>query len=585
MTTPSSPTGPGEPLISVVIPSRNRVTVLRRTIPALLDQTLAATDYEVIVALDGSSDGSAAYLADLANASLVVVERFHRGRAAARNAGIGAARGRIVLFLDDDVIADKALLESHLREHRASGKAVVIGRLEVAAESPRTAATEFNRLTTDRWLQRMRSQAATTWPSDAIVFANCSAPLGAVRALGGFDESLEMTTKEDVELGLRLWGEGLAFRYCDSAAAYELYGKASRAFALDGETVGRADVAVARKQHAYRAHSEVAAVVALPRRRLRTGLARAAPVVYSVFAVAVAALERLGRFTLAVRVVSFWRSIAIVRGAAAFVGSWSALRGEFGVELPVLLYHRVGTPQAGLHPALTVAPERFEKQISWLARRGYTAIRSNDWLDWRLGRGTLPTKPILITFDDAYADLAEHALPTLDRHGFTGSVFVVTGLIGQANMWDPVDRPEHRRPLMNEAAILYWAGRGIEFGAHTRTHPDLTTLDESRIAGEVSGSSADLTALLGHRPTAFAYPYGQRNVEVELNVRKSFDLAFTTEEGLNHLSTPAHLLRRTMAQPNDLLVDLWFRARLGRSPLQEVRRRIRLRSRLGFARR
>ena len=124
-------------------------------------------------------------------------------------------------------------------------------------------------------------------------------------------------------------------------------------------------------------------------------------------------------------------------------------------------------------PRSTLSPERFERQVGWLARKGYVGIRPSDWLRWRSGEADLPKKPILLTFDDAYADTAEHALPVLCQHGFGAAVYVVTQRLGATNTWDDPGKRYMLR-LMSAEQIQYWAAKGIEFGAHTRTHADLT---------------------------------------------------------------------------------------------------------------
>lgn len=250
-----------------------------------------------------------------------------------------------------------------------------------------------------------------------------------------------------------------------------------------------------------------------------------------------------------------------------------------GVRLPVLLYHHVGPARPGISPELTVSPERFERQVRWLARRGYTAIRPSDWLAWRRRAIPLPPKPVLLTFDDGYEDLAEHALPVLYRHGFTAAVYIVTGLLGKTNQWDPAAGPA-AHCLMTAGQIREWDRQGIEFGAHSRTHADLTAATPSRLEEEISGSADDLAALLGKRPVSFAYPFGHCNPEVRESVARIFDLAFTAREGLNDAATDPHQLRRTMVQPGDMLFNFAWRVRLGWDPLTRLRGRVRLRSRI-----
>jgi peptidoglycan/xylan/chitin deacetylase (PgdA/CDA1 family) len=207
-----------------------------------------------------------------------------------------------------------------------------------------------------------------------------------------------------------------------------------------------------------------------------------------------------------------------------------------------------------------------------------------DWLRWR-GEGTgLPEKPIIITFDDAYADTAVYALPILRRYGFGAVVFVVTGRMGGTNAWDEAEGCGTLQ-LMTADQIRYWAGQGIEFGAHSRTHPDLTKLSVAEREAEIIGSKNDLSALLGLPVISFAYPYGEYNDAVRGLVRHEFDLGFSTEEGMNNLRSDRHLLRRICIGPNDSLVEfalfVWLNgAKRVRDHLSRFRMRIRLNSAL-----
>ncbi len=162
-------------------------------------------------------------------------------------------------------------------------------------------------------------------------------------------------------------------------------------------------------------------------------------------------------------------AIAAYRNAMREAGSWASLRREFGMRLPVLLYHHVGPKGTRAHPELTVSPQRFERQVRWLAMRGYTGITAADWLRWVRQGKPLPPKPILLTFDDGYADLGEHALPVLRRYGFSAVVYIITGKIGGKVAWEE-PRDGESYTLMTAEQIRHWAREGIEFGAHSRTH-------------------------------------------------------------------------------------------------------------------
>jgi peptidoglycan/xylan/chitin deacetylase (PgdA/CDA1 family) len=252
------------------------------------------------------------------------------------------------------------------------------------------------------------------------------------------------------------------------------------------------------------------------------------------------------------------------------------------VRLPVLLYHHVGPSRPGTFPELTVSAERFERHLRWLVRRGYIGIRPADWLDWHRKAGSLPRRPVLLTFDDAYADLAEHALPLLRQYGFGAAVFVVTGRMGDENRWDQV-RGSQRHRLMTARQIREWAGDGIEFGAHSRTHADLTTLSQPQLNEEIRGSRDDLAAVTGLPVTSFAYPFGRVNEVVHECARAVFDCAFSCEEGMNTDATDPHVLCRNMVHPGDSAFAVACRTRFGRYPVQEWRARLRIRSRVRAA--
>jgi peptidoglycan/xylan/chitin deacetylase (PgdA/CDA1 family) len=185
-------------------------------------------------------------------------------------------------------------------------------------------------------------------------------------------------------------------------------------------------------------------------------------------------------------------------------------------------------------------------------------------LEWRNSGGGLPRKPILITFDDAYADITEHALPILRHFGFSAAVFAVTARIGQTSNWD-ASRGYTTLPLMSAEQIRYWAEQGIEFGAHSRTHADLTTLSTDALFEEIVTSRNELAALVNRPAIAFAYPFGAYNDAALGIVQSNFDLAFTfnLNNGFNCRETDPHLLRRVLVRSNQSMLAFSLLVRMG----------------------
>lgn len=230
------------------------------------------------------------------------------------------------------------------------------------------------------------------------------------------------------------------------------------------------------------------------------------------------------------------------------------------------MYHDLGLSMPGGPSDLTLAPDEFQRQVAWLADHGYVGISPLDWTAWVYKHRPLPEKPVLITFDDGYAGVGTYALPVLERHGFCATVFIVTQRIGSTNTWDQaLGYPEI--PLMSAEEIASWAARGFEFGCHTRTHPNLTSISEADIQNEVVGSRDDLAAIMNCPPATFAYPWGSFNEAVHSCVRKTFELAFSTRRGLNFHGTDLHLMRRSAVHPNRSMLDFASRVTFGLNPL------------------
>ena len=216
--------------LSVVIPTYRRPELLRRCLDALIAQDLAADRFEIVVVDDGSGDATSDVLAAASGAVNALTQPVNAGPAAARNRGIDAASGDLVLFLDDDVVAAPNLLSTHLALHEAAGDPTlgILGRVDWHASIE---PTPFM-----RWLDRSGLQFAyDTWlregpvdpPYAAFYTANLSIPRDLLVAEGGFDERFPYAAFEDMELAFRLTKRGFRMDYRPQAQAFH-----TRAMAL-----------------------------------------------------------------------------------------------------------------------------------------------------------------------------------------------------------------------------------------------------------------------------------------------------------------------------------------------------------------
>ncbi len=578
--------------ISIVIPTFNRKDVLARTLPTLLAQDFPAEQYEVVVVVDGSRDGTSEWLGQIRpRCALRVLEREHSGPAAARNVGVRAARGELVLFLDDDFAARADLLRQHSAAHPNLQPRVVHGPVYVAPDSARSIIRHVTESFYESYYRRLDGSVHLQHPQaigDSIAMlsslANSSVSRKLLLEAGGFDENIRAA--EDLELGLRLWKMKARFEHCPAAAVEEFYVKSSWQY-LRGQAraLGWGDLLVSEKHAEYRPYCWLSSleVIHPAKRWLRGAAARLpwSPLAWVAWPLSVERL--LYRFAplrrAAVCLLGAAESIVRIRAACSHAGSWKALQSQFARRCPVLMYHRIGPERTDTDPGVSITPQQFARQMAWLHRHGYTPIRATDWLRWLREGCALPQKPILLTFDDAYEESAQHALPLLERYGWSALIFVVTQRLAATNTWDEVQGSGTLR-LMSAEQIRAWANKGFEFGAHSRTHPDLTSLDPSACAAEVVGSRDDLSALLGTSIDCFAYPFGECNPAAHESVRAAFALGFGTDEGLNHLRSDPHLLRRCYVSPQDSLLVFAMGVRWGKSQWwRKQRARFTLRSR------
>lgn len=197
---------PGEPAVSVVVPTHNRVDRLARLVAALEGQTFGAPGFEVVVVDDGSDDGTAAVLDELAAASpldLRVVHQARRGPAVARNTGWRVARGAVVAFTDDDCVPTASWL--------ASGLAAVDGRPRAVAGRTCPPA--------DQVALEGRPFARAMRVDDARFLETCNVFYRRVdlQATGGFDERFRRPSGEDTHLALRMRERGIEPVFCPEA--------------------------------------------------------------------------------------------------------------------------------------------------------------------------------------------------------------------------------------------------------------------------------------------------------------------------------------------------------------------------------
>ncbi|GAA2933494.1 hypothetical protein GCM10010446_17870 [Streptomyces enissocaesilis] len=185
--------------------------------------------------------------------------------------------------------------------------------------------------------------------------------------------------------------------------------------------------------------------------------------------------------------------------------------------VPILMYHAVGHRPSKATYGLSVSPEAFAEQMGLLDARGFTPLTTAQLgAAWRSG-GTLPERPVLITFDDGYEGVHRHALPALVRHGFAATLFVSTGwLRGPYAGGDPPSDT-----MLDWDQVRDLAAAGAEIGGHSHTHPQMDQLTDGELWFETRRCREIVTEEVGVRPVSFAYPYGYSSRRVRRAVREA----------------------------------------------------------------
>lgn len=227
------------PRVSVVIPTHQRRASVERVLGSLTSQSLPPDEYEVVVSIDGSTDGTRELVdAMRLGFALRSIWKPRGGRASACNAGWRIAAGGIVVFLDDDMEATHELLAGHLDAHTPTRNLGVVGPVPITTD---TTTNPVTRYVADRFNGHLRNLAAPGYEFGLRDFysGNFSIARDVLERIGGFDESFVVYGNEDLDLSLRLRAAGVRLVFGSAAVARQHYEKDFSALARDNLEKGR----------------------------------------------------------------------------------------------------------------------------------------------------------------------------------------------------------------------------------------------------------------------------------------------------------------------------------------------------------
>ncbi len=556
----------------MIIPTWRRATLLAETLESI--SSLADQDFEVIVVCDGE-DSETRSLAAGFIASYPLTWLFHAenlGLPAARNTGASAARGELLVFLDDDTTPAADWLSMHRAGHHSTHdneRFVILGRCQDVYAQPPTSHTErLLRESRERGLRDFDARCLRN-EKDFSWFPHCGMNSSIHRAMflsaGGYDpaRALRESVHEDLDLGTRLFQRGVRFLYEPRALVCHRNPKNLIDHHLQlAKPIGRSDLYRVRQKKQRNSQTQhLAAFCHGPVvRRMKDRFAWEYPEATRRFAEFFrSATDRTGSTFW----FQLWRSLSF--SAAYWEGVKSegmtvdSLRELVGAPLRVLMFHSISPPVNELERNFHLTPGRFLRFLDYVRQVPHECVSPLDGM-----AQTNSLHRIALTFDDGYEDFYAEAFPALTQLRMKATVFLVVDRIGQLNDWDQkLGSPP--RKLLTASQIREMHRHGTEFASHSLTHPWLTLLSDDGLRREVADSKHRLEDLLGAEVPCFAYPAGRVDARVRAAVAEAgYRIAMTNQPGLN-LWEDTLMLKRIAVRERDSLLGFILKLSTGRS--------------------
>lgn len=192
------------------------------------------------------------------------------------------------------------------------------------------------------------------------------------------------------------------------------------------------------------------------------------------------------------------------------------------IQVPILMYHYIRVnpdPNDKIGAGLSVTPDNFNAQLDYLKNHSYQTITLDDLILALAGTKQLPARPIILTFDDGYADFYSTAFPALKQRQMQATAYIITGFVGKSDYltWNQIKE-------LDKSGL-------ITIGAHTVNHVDLPKVTSKIAQDEIENSKQTLAKQLGHAINHFCYPSGKYNDATITLVKNAGYLSATTVAG------------------------------------------------------
>lgn len=225
------------------------------------------------------------------------------------------------------------------------------------------------------------------------------------------------------------------------------------------------------------------------------------------------------------------------------------------LSIPILMYHQIMSVPHPAYFKYSIATTTFAAQMKIIKLLGFTPINFGNLINYKEGRTKLPSRPIIISFDDGYVDTIENAVPILEALGFAAVFYIPTDFAGRTSSWD-LSKLGVEFPVIGWTTIRQLDMDGFQIGSHSMTHPYLADLSSTECFDELKGSREKLEYHLGHEIVHLAYPYGSFNEEVRsIAADSGYLTACTVDTGFATSKVDLLALPRINVKGRDSLLD------------------------------
>ena len=224
-------------------------------------------------------------------------------------------------------------------------------------------------------------------------------------------------------------------------------------------------------------------------------------------------------------------------------------------KIPILMYHSISQHASRKFRPFAVSTTLFADHMAYLHLNAYTPITVTQFIDARARGGAgLLERPVILTFDDGFADFYTGAFPVLQRYGFSATLYVATAFVNGTSRWLQREG-EANRPMITWDQLTEISAGGIECGGHSHRHPQLDTLSLSIVRDEIVQCKRLLEQHLGQEVPSFAYPYGYHTAAIKKLIREvGYTSACAVKYEMCSVASDPFALTRLMVRP-DTSVD------------------------------